>query len=96
MSAAATAGATAAAAAIANAIKASGAIVRVEPEAFLEILTRAETPLVITNEHKVFFKVQHQYLTSYRGFIFHAKSPTPLTIPDWCETIASKAVWIPM
>jgi hypothetical protein len=86
----------AAAAAIANAIKASGAIVRVEPEAFLEILTRAETPLVITNEQKVFFKVQHQYLTSYRGFVFHAKSPTPLTIPDWCEVINAKTIWIPM
>jgi hypothetical protein len=95
VTAATTAGATAAAA-IANAIKASGAIVRVEPEAFLEILTRAETPLVITNEQKVFFKVSHQYLTSYRGFVFHAKSPTPLTIPDWCEVVTAKSVWIPM
>jgi ABC-type branched-subunit amino acid transport system substrate-binding protein len=95
VTAATTAGATAAAA-IANAIKASGAIVRVEPEAFLEILTRAETPLVIVNEQKVFFKVSHQYLTSYRGFVFHAKSPTPLTIPDWCEVVTAKSVWIPM
>ncbi len=101
MNAGAMAGATtgasvAAAAAIANAIKASGAIVRVEPDAFLEVLARAETPLVIANEHKAFFKVSHQYLTSYRGFIFHAKSSTPLTIPDWCEVINAKNIWIPM
>ena len=95
-SAAATAGATAAAAAaIANAIKASGAIVRVEPEAFLEILARSETPLVVEAEYKVLFAMSYQYLTSYRGFIFYAKSSSPITIPEWCEIVWSKRIWIP-
>jgi hypothetical protein len=40
-------GAAAAAAAIAQAIKASGVIVRVEPEDFLGILARQREPLVV-------------------------------------------------
>lgn len=96
--AAATAGATAAAsaaAALANAIKASGAIVRVEPDAFLEVLARCEAPLVVACETKSFFSTSNQYLTSYRGFIFCTKSPAPLTIPDWCEVVRAKSVWVP-
>jgi hypothetical protein len=95
---AATTGATAAAtaaAALANAIKASGAIVRVEPDAFLEVVARCEAPLVVVCETKSFFTTSNQYLTSYRGFIFCAKSPTPLMIPDWCEVIRSKSIWVP-
>ncbi len=37
----------AAAAVIAEAIKASGAIVKVEPNAFVEILRRVEDPLIV-------------------------------------------------
>lgn len=96
---AATTGATiaaqSAASALANAIKASGAIVRVEPDAFLEVLARCEAPLVVVCETKSFFSTSNQYLTSYRGFIFCAKSPAPLTIPDWCEVVRSKSVWVP-
>ena len=40
----------AAAAAIAQAIKASGAIVRVEPEDFEQILRRTDRPLVVCSE----------------------------------------------
>src|SRR5690606_17075956 len=95
VTAATTTGASAAAAAVANAIKASGAIVRVEPDAFMEILTRSETPLVIASTSKVFFTLHHLYLTSYRGFVFHTKAATPLPIPDWCEVVNAKSVWVP-
>jgi len=90
-----TTAATAAAAAIANAIKASGAIVRVEPQAFLEILARCEAPLVIESEYKVLFSRTWCYLTSYRGFVFYAKNGAPLTIPEWCEVVHAKSVWVP-
>lgn len=90
-----TTAATAAAAAIANAVKASGAIVRVEPDAFQEILARCENPLVIQADYKSFFTPTYQYLTAYRGFVFYAKSPKPIVIPEWCEIVQSKKIWIP-
>lgn len=40
---------------VANANKASGAIVRVEPDQFRRILDKAETPLVVTGQG-AFFK----------------------------------------
>ena len=70
MAAGASAGAAAAAAAaVANAVKASGAIVQLEPEDFLKILTRAKDPLVVMAEGG-FFKTKYGYLTCYKGLDF--------------------------
>lgn len=95
----ATAGATAAAAArqqaIAQAIKASGAIVRVEPDQFLKILPRGKEPLVVTAEKGGLFGSGHQYLTSYRGLVFYTKSSTPLALPGKVEVIVAQKIWIP-
>lgn len=84
----------AAAAAIAQAIKASGAIVRVEPDAFVRILGRQSDPLVIWARGGV-FGARFRYLTSYKGFVFFAKSSSPLHIPSTAEVIAAKKIWIP-
>jgi len=90
-----TAGAAAAAAAMANAVKASGTLVRVEPADFLIILDRQpEVPLVI-HATGGFFSTNYQYLTSYKGLTFFTKSPTPLTLPEDVELIKSKAIWMP-
>jgi hypothetical protein len=88
------AGAAAAAAAIAQAIKASGAIVNVEPEDFLRILQRTQTPLVI---HAIggFFSTNYQYLTSYKGLAFFTKSPGQLDLPNGSEVVLAKKIWIP-
>src|SRR5687767_77785 len=51
------------AAAIANAIRASGVVVRVEPQDFVNILRRTEKPLVVYAQGG-FFSTNHQYLTS--------------------------------
>jgi hypothetical protein len=56
-------GAAAAAAAIANAIKASGVLVRVEPEEFAKILRLAKEPLIVLAKGG-FFGKNYQYLTS--------------------------------
>ena len=88
------AGAAAAAAAIANAVKASGAIVQVEPDDFLRILARAENPLVVTAEGG-FFKTKYQYLTSYKGLDFYAQSEEQLVLPSGVELIAAGKIWIP-
>ena len=81
-------------AAIAQAVKASGAIVRVEPEDFLKILSRTRDPLVVTAKGGV-FKANYQYLTGYKGLAFYTKSSSPLMLPGSAEVITSKQIWIP-
>jgi hypothetical protein len=87
-------GAAAAAAAIAQAIKASGAIVRVEPEDFLRILERQREPLVV-HATGGFFSTSYLYLSSYKGLAFFTKSTTPLTLSGGCEIVTAQKIWIP-
>lgn len=96
-SSAATSGATAAAvvaAAVANAIKASGAIVKLEPNDFETIVNRSKDPLVVIAEGGLFSK-NYQYLTSYKGLFFFCKTATPIQLPSGAEIIRSKNIWIP-
>jgi len=88
------AGGAAVAAAIANAIKASGAIVKVEPEDFLRILGRMEEPLVV-RARNAFLGATFKYLTSYKGLAFFTKSPEELHLPGKAEVILAKKIWIP-
>jgi hypothetical protein len=87
-------GAAAHAAAIANAIKASGVVVRVDAGDFLDILRRTDEPLVVVSYGGV-FKKRHKYLTSYKGLAFFTKSPTPLVLPPRVEVIQAKSISIP-
>lgn len=84
----------AAAAAVANAIKASGAIVTVEPRQFEDILKRCEAPLVVSAEGGVFSR-KYYYLAPYRGLVFHTKTETPLSLPRDTELITAKKIWVP-
>jgi len=86
--------AAAAAAAIAMAIKASGVLVRVDPENFQTILNKAEQPLVICTTGGVFSK-NFQYLTSYKGFAFFTKSRSPLDLSLKVEIVQANKIWIP-
>jgi hypothetical protein len=86
--------AAAAAAAIANAIKASGVVVRVAPAAFQTILRKVENPLVIYAEGG-FFSTNYQYLVSYKGFAFFTKSSEPILLPTGVETIVAAKIWLP-
>ena len=83
-----------AAAAIAQAIKASGAIVRVEPDDFLSILGKTSRPLVVIAAGGVLRK-NYRYLTAYKGLIFFTKAETPLLLPGDTELVAAKQIWIP-
>lgn len=97
MSASATGGATATAAgaaAIANAIKASGAIVRVSPHDFAAILEKAQEPLVVCAEGR-FLSASYQYLTGYKGLVFYTKSKTPFTFSPEVELVMANKIWIP-
>jgi len=88
------AGAAAAAAAIAQAIKASGVLLRLDPAEFLKIVGRAPNPLVVTATGGVFTR-NYQYLMGYKGLAFYTKSPEPLQLPAGAEVIAAKSIWIP-
>jgi hypothetical protein len=88
------AGGVAGAAVIAQAIKASGAIVRVEPMDFLTLLERAENPLLVYCESR-FFSTSYQYLMGYKGLVFYTKSRTPLDLPRNIEVVTARKIWIP-
>jgi hypothetical protein len=88
------AGAVGAENAVADAIKASGAIVRVEPGDFEAILDKIETPLVVVAQGGV-FKTKYHYLTAYKGLIFYTKTPIPLDLPRKAELINAKKIWVP-
>jgi len=88
------AGGAAHAAAIANAIKSSGVVVKMEARDFLEIVNRAENPLIVVGEGGV-FKKHFKYLTSYKGLAFFTKSPTPLMFPSRLEIVRAKTISVP-
>ena len=71
------AAAAGAAAAMVNAIKASGVLIRVQPEEFSKLLSRAsepkDNPLIVVAEGGIFGK-NYQYLMSYKGLTFFTKS----------------------
>jgi hypothetical protein len=94
VSSAATAAIAARTAAIANAIKASGAIVKVKPEDFVVILSKTDIPLVVMAESR-FFGTSFKYLTSYKGLCFFAKSPEPIQLPSKAELVAANKIWVP-
>jgi hypothetical protein len=82
------------AAAMAQAIKASGAIVQVESDVFAQVVARQDAPLVIHATGGV-FRTNYQYLTSYRGFVFFTKSRDPLPLPARAELLNARRIWIP-
>lgn len=84
----------AAAAAIANAIKASGVLVRVESNDFLNIINRIDRPLIVI-ANPGFLSPGYKYLTSYRGLAFYTKSSEMLRFPGSIETILAKKIHIP-
>jgi hypothetical protein len=87
-------GAAAHAAAIAQAIKASGVLVRVQPEEFLRILNRQDEPLVV-KAPAGFLQRGWRYLTGYKGLAFHTKSPDALALSGRTEVVEAQAISIP-
>ena len=88
------AGAAAAAAAIANAIKASGVLIRLEPEEFQKVLHRNQKPLIV-HAFGGLFSTKYEYLTNYRGLAFYTKSKVPLQLPIDAELVLAKHISIP-
>jgi hypothetical protein len=86
--------ATAIHAAIVRAIKASGVLVRVEPETFQKILDKNQDAVVIISTGGLFNRGMH-YLTSYKGFAFYTKTSAELILPGNIEIISARQIWMP-
>jgi GGDEF domain-containing protein len=86
--------AAAIAAMIANAVKASGTVVRIEPEEFLKILKKVDAPLVIYAEGGM-ISTNYQYMVSYKGFAFYCKADDPIELPKKAEVVVADKIWIP-
>ena len=82
------------AAAIAQAIKASGAIVSVESTDFMTIVDKGDRPLVVFSQSR-FISTKYHYLTAYKGLIFYTKSLSPLMLRPSVEIVRAKKIWIP-
>lgn len=87
-------GGAAAAAAMANAIKASGAIVSVSPYDFELLLQQVEQPLVVHAEGGLFL-TNYQYLLGYKGLVFFTKAQSPLPLPVGTQVIRAQRIWLP-
>jgi len=88
------AGGASAAAAIANAVKASGVLVRVKPEDFQALLRRARDPLVVCGRAGFLYR-DYAYLMSYKGLAFYTKSSEPISLPSTAESVIADRIWIP-
>jgi len=82
------------AAMIANAIKASGTVIQIEPEEFVKILKKAEAPLVVYAEGGI-ISTNYQYMVSYKGFAFFCKADEPIQLPKKAEVVIADKIWIP-
>jgi len=87
------AGVLAATGQMANALKAIGAIIFVEPEEFLAILRKSEKGVVVYSPSG--FLRKHKYLTSYKGLTFFTKSKEALMIHGSAEVITAKKIIVP-
>jgi len=86
--------AVAAAAVVAQAIKASGTIVQVEPEDFQRLAEHNAQGIVVHSAPKL-FQPKHRYIMGYKGLAFYTKSSEPLVMPRALQTIEAKKIWIP-
>jgi len=85
---------TAGAAAVIQAIKASGAVVRLGPEDFLRLVNRNPNGLVVHARAGLFWN-KHAYLMGYRGLAFYTRSPESIPLPSGCELVEARRLWMP-
>jgi hypothetical protein len=69
-------------------------VIRLDPDEFRKVMSRAKDPLVVIAQGGI-FSTNYQYLTSYKGLAFFTKSSDPLDLPAGAEVVSSKRIWIP-
>lgn len=77
-----------------QAIKASGAIVRVKPEDFFKIVDRVDKPLVVMSVSRL-LGTRYHYLSAYKGLIFYTKSRGQLLLKGNTEYVIAQSIYIP-
>lgn len=77
-----------------QALKASGSIVRIEPQAFVQLARKAQDPLVV-RAPAGFLGGSHAYMMPYRGLTFYTKSKVLLDLPRTAEIIEAGSIWMP-
>lgn len=77
-----------------QAIKASGAIVRVKPEDFFKIVDRVDKPLVVMSVPRL-LGTRYHYLSAYKGLIFYTKSREQLLLKGNTEYVIAQSIYIP-
>ncbi len=80
--------------AIANAVKASGAIVKLKEDDFIKVISRTEKPVIVVSRGG-FLKKDYDYLVAYKGFVFFARTKQELNLPGHAEIISAQQIWIP-
>jgi len=83
-----------AAAVIAQAAQAMGAVIDMDPDSFLAIVSRCEKPLVVVASGGLLHK-SFRYIVGYKGLAFHTKSKTELMLPGKIEVVAAKSISMP-
>ena len=79
---------------VANAVKASGAIVKIVPEEFSRIVHLAKEPLIVLAQAGLLSK-HFEYLLAYKGFVFFTRSNEALPLPSDAEVVSAEKIWIP-
>lgn len=79
---------------IAQAIKASGAIVEVSPDDFMNLMDQDDEPLIVVSQGGT-FKKHFQYLAGYHGLVFYTKSPEMLQFIEGAQVVQARKIWIP-
>lgn len=79
---------------IAQANRATGLLVRLEPEEFSKVLSRMKEPMVVVVEGGI-FTTHYHYLTSYKGLPFYTKSDGQLQLPDGTEVVNAGSISLP-
>ena len=80
---------------LAQAVKATAGLIRIDAADFQGILNRLENPVVVVAAGGLFSK-SYKYLTSYRGFILYTQSREPLHVPGRAEVLQASAMWLPL
>jgi hypothetical protein len=78
-----------------QAIRASGAVVQVEPRVFLQLLAKCQSTLIITACKNSYFSKKFQYETTYQGFVFYTESAQPIELPEHAEIVIADELWTP-
>ena len=91
---AATNAASSAAVAIAQAIKASGVLIKLEAKEFQKVLNKQDNPLIVSSVSS-FFSKTYKYMNSYKGLTFYCESKQELILPSKYELVVSEKIWIP-